>query len=370
MAPRLPIPIALLSALSALALAFFFALVGLHPAPAQAQAQSQATPPAANSPPPSNPAVSPSPTAPSGAPSTVTGIPGGSVAVWMSGSGGGYTATLDAMRAELARHGISRVVAAAPTTASAEVDMRKSWPTDAQLLVTVGAQATRQALAQDDLRLPILAILLPRLAFEDIMAGARPVAGRRVSAIFIDQPASRQLDLLRLVLPQARRVAAIAGPSGQRDTQRLQAAAESRGLDLQAELVTRPDELFASLQRGLRGVDALVVVPDAAVVNADSAQNVLLTSYRLRVPVIGYSASYARAGALAAVFSTPAQQGQEAADLARAVLRGQPLPAPRGPRLFDVAINPQIARTLGLADLDEASLRERLQRLDREGSSP
>ena len=294
----------------------------------------------------------------------------GSVAVWMSGTGGGYSATLDALRAELARHGISRIVAAAPTGVAAETEMRKSWPAAAQLLITVGTQATRQALLQDDLRLPVLAILLPRLAFEDIMASSRQPTGRRVSAIFIDQPPSRQIDLLRLVLPQARRAAAIAGPAGQRDAQRLQSAAEARGLDLQAETVARSDDLFGALQRSLRGVDALFVVPDAAVVNADSAQNVLLTSYRMRVPVIGYSASYARAGALAAVFSTPAQQGQEAGEVARSVLRGQPLPPPRGPRLFEVAVNPQIARTLGIADLDETILRERLQRLDREGSLP
>ena len=56
--------------------------------------------------------------------------------------------------------------------------------------------------------------------------------------------------------------------------------------------------------------------------------------------------------------------------MARSVLRGQPLPPPRGPRLFEVAVNPQIARTLGIADLDETILRERLQRLDREGSLP
>ncbi len=112
--------------------------------------------------------------------------------------------------------------------------------------------------------------------------------------------------------------------------------------------------------------DVFLALPDARVVNADTAQNLLLTSFRLRAPVVAWSAGYVRAGALAAVYTTPAQAGAQAAELARALLRGAAVPAPQYPRTYSIAINRQVARSLGLEIDDEAQIRERMQRGERE----
>lgn len=295
---------------------------------------------------------------------------GGTVAVWLSAEGPGYTAMLESFRSELNRQPGIRLVSRAPDGEAAELEMRRSWPADLQMVVTVGVQATRQALAAEDLRVPVLAVLLPRVAFEELAGAARTRApGRRVSAIFIDQPLNRQLELIRLAVPRLSRLVVLAGPASFADAERLTAAAEARSIEVVVERVSRAGEIYPALQRSLRGADALMVLPDSEVVNAAAAQNVLLTSSRLRVPVLGYSASYVRAGALLGVHSLPQQQGVEAAETVRQVLRGQALPAPRFPRLFNVAVNPQIAQVLGLSGLDEAALREQLQRLEpREGA--
>lgn len=313
------------------------------------------------------PAPAPSPRGPTSAPSTGGAL--GTVALWLSAEGAGYTALAESFRAEWSRSGATRVSVVTPDGSAAEGDARKAVSSDAQLLVTVGVEATRQALALDDPRLPILAVLVPRVAFDEMLATARPKAGRRVSAVFIDQPLARQLDLIKLAVPRASKLAVIAGPGALREPERLAALAQSRSLELAVEQVTRSGEIYPALQRCLRGADALLVMPDPDVVNAASAQNVLLTSYRLRVPVLGYSASYVRAGALVGVYSTPEQQGVEAAEWARQALRGQALPPPRQPRLFDVAVNQQVARALGLTALEGSALRDQLLRLERDGST-
>ena len=69
-----------------------------------------------------------------------------------------------------------------------------------RLLLTVGTQALQSALGQD-LRAPILAVLLPRQAFERLADHAGRRAAHSVSALFLDQPVVRQLDLIRLALP-------------------------------------------------------------------------------------------------------------------------------------------------------------------------
>jgi ABC-type uncharacterized transport system substrate-binding protein len=64
-----------------------------------------------------------------------------------------------------------------------------------------------------------------------------------------------------------------------------------------------------------------------------------------------------------AIYSTPAQVGQQAAQLARAVLQGKELAPPQSPREFWIDVNMPLARSMNL-DIDAQALTERLKRLE------
>ena len=64
-----------------------------------------------------------------------------------------------------------------------------------------------------------------------------------------------------------------------------------------------------------------------------------------------------------AIYSTPAQVGQQAAQLTRAVLQGKELPAPQYPLDFRIDVNMSLARSMNL-DIDAPTLTERLKRLE------
>ena len=112
----------------------------------------------------------------------------------------------------------------------------------------------------------------------------------------------------------------------------------------------------------------LIATPDTAVFNSYTVQNVLLTAYRLRSPVVGFSAAYVRAGALLGLYSTPAQIGSEAGEAVLQVLRGAALPPVARPAHFEVAVNDTVARALGLALPPADELAAALRR--EEGGSP
>lgn len=290
------------------------------------------------------------------------------IAVLMSGQGAVYSEVLDSLQAELKKTTTSvRTTVGALDAQGREPALAPLLPSDTQLLVTVGANAARAALNSPEIKVPILCVLLPKSTYDSLQAAARQsVPGRRVSAIYLDQPLSRQVDLIRQALPGSARIGVVVGPESARDAERLQSLAELRSLSLVTERASRDTELYPALQRALGSADVLLALPDPYIINAETAQNLLITSFRLRVPVIGFSAAYVRAGALAAVFSSPAQVGAEAGDVARQVVRGQGLPAPRHPRNFSVAVNRQVARSLDLAVEDETVLRDRLMRMERE----
>lgn len=284
------------------------------------------------------------------------------VAILLGGSGGGYVEVSEAIQAELRKQANTRVlIGQAGPQPLDELALSNS-----QLLIAVGAKAAQQALRQADNRTLILCVLLPRATFETLLMQQRQTDGRRVSAVYLDQPLGRQVELIRQALPRQTRVGAVFGPGSAAELERTRALLDGRGLKLVSETLQGDSELFAALQRVMGGSEVFLAVPDAQVINPDTVQNLLLTSFRFRIPVVGYSASSVRAGATLAVFSTPQQIGQQAGELARQVLRGGALPAPQYPRYFSVLSNRQMANSLNLGIDDDASLKERLLRLERE----
>ena len=289
------------------------------------------------------------------------------IVILVSGQGSSYTELLESLQTEIRKTPNIRISTATWGTTGWESSLNNIIYGSTQLLIAVGSNATRVALESTDTRIPVLCILLPKSTYEAMLVTAKINSSqRRISAIYLDQPLSRQLDLIKQALPKNNRLGVVLGPESSRDTDRLQILAEARGLTLTLERAQRDSALYPALQRALADTDVFLAVPDPYVINPETAQNVLLTSFRQRVPVIGFSAAYVRAGALAAVFSSPAQIGTEAGEIARQVYRGQPLGAAKYPKYFSVAINRQVANSLNLVLEEEATLREKLQKQDRE----
>lgn len=233
---------------------------------------------------------------------------------------------------------------------------------DARMAVVVGVGAA-DAMAALGARLPVLAVLVPRTWYLKTGQVRLSEGGRRVlSAIYIDQPFERQARLIQLALPEARRVGVLLSAEQQWLAEELRGALEVRQLDLVEETVAKGERLIGPLEKVLAEVDLLLAVPDPLVFNRGTAQSVFLTSYRFGVPIVGYSQSLTRAGALVSLHSSPAQIGRQAAAWVNIALRGPAvrLPAPAYPEFASVSVNEQVAHSLGITVPPEAELEERL----------
>ncbi|MCB1866197.1 MAG: hypothetical protein KDG50_12290 [Chromatiales bacterium] len=179
----------------------------------------------------------------------------------------------------------------------------------------------------------------------------------------IDQPLSRQLGLIETLLPQARRIAVVLGPSSSDGLRRLRAAAGTR-LAVVAAQANDASELGPALDTVLGDADAYLAMPDETLHNSDTAHSVLLSAYRRGIPVVAFSRAFVRAGALAAVFSEPAQiESQIIADL-KALLENTNLPRQIDPREFAIEINARVAAALHLTLPDLSVITEALRNLE------
>lgn len=219
---------------------------------------------------------------------------------------------------------------------------------------------------------PVIGSLLPRSSHAAVHQALGPRGLN--TAVLLDQPVARSLRLAQLALPGLSRVGVLYGPQSVSLRPATAAAARALGLGLvesQVAAQASADDLFAPLSDALEGAELLLALPDSVVYNATSLQNILIASYRRRVPLLGYTVAQVRAGATLGLYTSSAQSAQQVAELAAPWLsdraeatrpRSGGWSATTDPALFDVGINSQVARSLGLGLATPAALAEALQR--------
>lgn len=228
----------------------------------------------------------------------------------------------------------------------------------ASLVVAIGTAAAKVAAKQ---AAPVLYVMSPRSIVERFLDSGRR---GRASAIYLDQPVSRQLALVRQVLPGKSRVALLAGPEVRPYLSRVRAVGQRMGFEVVSESIEDEAAVVPVLNRILPHTDVLLALPDSLVYNRNSARFVLLTTYRLQRPVIAFSQAYVTAGALAAVFSTPQQIARQAAEMARSFSVNGVFSTPRYPSQFSVVVNRYVARSLSYDIPEDQVLYDELLRAD------
>lgn len=168
---------------------------------------------------------------------------------------------------------------------------------------------------------------------------------------------ARQLRLIRSVLPQVRRVGVLYSQDSRFLLDEVREAA--RSLDL--EIVAEPwDSIGDSrpLQEVLRDSEVLLGLDDPSLYNPKTVKNLLLSSYARQQALIGPNAGFVRAGSLASTYSDQ-QDWLQTLDQ----LLDQPVarwPRTLYPAAFKVLSNPQVARSLGIEEIDPEAVARQL----------
>ena len=233
---------------------------------------------------------------------------------------------------------------------------------ESRLAVAVGVRAA-ESLAALPVRPPVLAVLVPRAWYAKTGRARLSDGGlRRASAIYLDQPFERQVRLIRQAFPEVRRVGMLVSAEQSGLVGELDEALQAQRLSLVHGTLSGEERLITVLENVLSDAELLLAVPDPLIFNRNTAQSLFLTSYRYRVPVLGYSRSLTRAGALLSLHSSPAQIGRQTAEWVKGAIQGVPvnLPPPAHPAYFSISINEQVARSLGFTLPPEVELEKRL----------
>jgi putative ABC transport system substrate-binding protein len=209
------------------------------------------------------------------------------------------------------------------------------------VIVTVGNNAYEAAARFGTA--PVIATMILRA---DLSAGSYRAPA---SAVVLDMPLTDILAALARVFPGKTRVGMIRNP-GPTDVPvaLLLAQAKAAGVTLRVLDCPKPEGLLQSFLSLKALVDFVWCPPDGTLYNATTVRPLILASLEKQLPVVGFSASFVRAGAAAGVYPDYLEAGVQAGELAQKYLAGPIAGVIEGPRKIRLAVNPRVARLLGL----------------------
>ena len=210
--------------------------------------------------------------------------------------------------------------------------------------IAIGPVALRDAASRRDDSVVIAAFTASQVVHavmvQAVAAGARPGT---ITAVYAEPAPLDQLRLVELLYRRPVTVAALLGA----DSAHLKLLLATSGQPLRLEQVGAGDDINRILNR-IAAAEVLLAMPDSAVYNTDTIRNILLSTYRHKQGVIGFSADLVKAGALATTYSDIEDIDLQVAAMAATFAGSGVLPAPQFPRYFRTLINDGVAHSLDL----------------------
>jgi ABC-type uncharacterized transport system substrate-binding protein len=222
--------------------------------------------------------------------------------------------------------------------ATAADDLARSLQArDTRVVVAVG----RRALAEVQARKPGLPVVASM-----VLRGPEPEAAGQID---LDVPLGAQLGTVRGLLPGATRVGIVRNPARSRcSAEALESQARREGYTLVVADCDAPGRLLKAVASLQGKVDLLLCLPDPDLYNAVTIQPLVLASIEDRLPIVGFSAAFVRAGAVAGVYPDYRALGRQTAEMALRLHRGESSGGEEYPAKLQVAVNQRVARLLGL----------------------
>jgi len=224
------------------------------------------------------------------------------------------------------------------------IDLDKMRQNEIESILRRDPDSVYVAIGQDALKR--IALLKPEAPVIATMMLSSDDGSRATLEIDLDVPPRLLVQNVHRLFPQTARIGLLA--SGTFDRGSYVSAAKDLGLQFHIKEVSGPADLQKSLLSLKGKVDLVLTLPDDLLYNSVTVQALILASLEARIPVVGFSAAFVHAGAVAGVFADFKDAGRQAAENALRLDLNHPQHVTDSPRKVSVAINQKIAHLLGL----------------------
>lgn len=205
--------------------------------------------------------------------------------------------------------------------------------THPSLVFTLGSPAT-EAVIREVQNIPIIAGM--------IMNEAELTKAENATGIVLEFPLQTHISWIKKLLPDKKTIGALFNSRENTATiEQARRIIEDSGLTFYSKRVETPQELPDALDSLPGNADVLWGLTDSVVFSPETVKGILLFSFRNRIPFVGLSTSWVKAGAVYALDRDYVDIGIQCGELAEQVLKGVKIHTlkPQSPRKVLYALN-------------------------------
>jgi putative ABC transport system substrate-binding protein len=247
-----------------------------------------------------------------------------------------FEGTLSGFQEELKKRGIKiyyDMYRIKGDPAKAYEAIQKIKTSQANLILCLGSIAA-DAAVKEIANIPILATLCLRLDKIKKVPNA--------TGISMEIPLETQFKWVQRILKDAKTIAVIYNPDENRKrVEEAARVASGMGLKLESQEVNTPQDVLTALEKLSKKADALWTITDNLISNPQIAKGIMQSSFKNKVPVIGLSLEWVKAGALYSLDWDYKDMGEQCGELAQKILEGaRPSSIPHAsPRKLTYSLN-------------------------------
>lgn len=180
----------------------------------------------------------------------------------------------------------------------------------------------------------ILCALIPSAEFIKIKSKADSKI--EVGAIYVDQPFQRRIDFIHSHFPELKKIAIMTANDKKQGQE-----------NIHFYKIDNTKRIFQEIKKIKHLDDVILAIENREIYNNKSIRTILLQSYRNRLPIIGFSNSFTKAGAIASIYSSIEDLSKEANEYIEQYNKDLIITLPqKHPKYYSKSFNKQVARTL------------------------
>ena len=180
--------------------------------------------------------------------------------------------------------------------------------------------------------------------------------------IYINQPISRYVRLFKILFPEGKKLAFATTEDEANKIQQVKTSSKNNELPFKNISIQKNTNITRAFINNLKSNDVLLALPNPYIYNASNAKSILLSTYHANVPIIAYSKSFAKAGALISLYSSIENVAEMTAKIVDAVAASGLLKQKTYyPEKFMIEINSTVARSLNINIESENELKRKLK---------
>ena len=223
---------------------------------------------------------------------------------------------------------------------STSIESVKSCSPD--VIIAVGSKASQATVDSFDKTPIITCLVIPLTTF---------ISRKNVTGVYFSPSPKEQLVWLGRFLPHTKVAGLLYSDEiGQATAEKFRKEAPPLGFRIFARQVSIPRDLPRALRMIQKETDVLVALPDTMIYSPHTARHILLASFRSRVPLIGVSKHWVKAGALYCLQCDYKALGKQCVDMALRIKAGSSIEDIKAeyPRGFKPVFNYRTAKMMGI----------------------